>query len=125
MLSGRKASANMGMYIYGIVLSVVMIAAGLSGRFSGSGSGINLPLVAIGALFLAIDAYMLFKARQARQQASRADSSRPTSVEAEKVEVVAESLPSGQQENVIEVEAAEAPVETTEPVEEPSNSEQR
>ncbi|MBR0404665.1 MAG: hypothetical protein IJI68_05630 [Eggerthellaceae bacterium] len=116
----------MGMYIYGIVLSVVMIAAGLSGQFSGGGSGINLPLVAVGALFLAIDAFMLLKARQAGQQAPQADNSRPTVVEVEPVEAAAEPLSSERQEVSIEAETiAEASAESMEPVAEPLDSEQR
>lgn len=53
----------MGVYIYGIAISVVMIVAGFSGHFSGDSAGINIPLVIVGALFLLIDVLLLVRTR--------------------------------------------------------------
>ena len=54
----------MGLYIYGIVISIFMIAAGVSGPFFDEGAGINIPLVAVGAVFLAIDIVLYVRAKK-------------------------------------------------------------
>ena len=105
----------MGSYVYGIVISVVMIAAGLSGQFSGSGSGINIPLVAFGAFFLIIDVMMLLRARQASQQATQADEARTASAGENQVEAGVEIVPSDQQQEAMLEVTPEASVE--EPIE--------
>lgn len=113
----ERHRANMGTYIYGIVISVVMIAAGFSGQFSGSGSGINLPLVAMGTLFLVIDVAMLLKARQAGQQAPQADNPKPTNAEVKQAEAAAEPQAFEEQyEEAVEVgkDVAQADAETAE-----------
>lgn len=54
----------MGVYIYGIAISVLMIVAGLSGQFSGGGTVISVLLVVVGALFLLIDILLLVRSRK-------------------------------------------------------------
>ena len=108
----ERHRASVGTYVYGIVISVVMIAAGLSGQFSGGGSGINIPLVAFGVFFLIIDVTMLLRARQAAQQAPQADDAQPVGAEDAQAEAHAEvEAPAQLQEAVLEV-TPEVPIET-------------
>lgn len=126
----------MGTYIYGIVISVVMIAAGLSGQFSGGGSGINIPLVAFGAFFLIIDVMMLLRARQGERQAPRVDEVLPARTETAQAEASVEVLASGQEEAGAEAApkavdepaaemASEAQAEPRAPIEEHASAEIR
>ena len=89
-------------YIYGIVISVIMIAAGLSGQFSGGGSGINIPLVAVGAIFLIIDIMMVLQARKGEQQTPQVSKVEPANADAEQIEVNVEVPDSHQPQEAAE-----------------------
>lgn len=99
-------------YVYGIIISVIMIAAGLSGQFSGGGTGINIPLVAVGAIFLVIDVTMLLQARRGQQQASQVGKPRSANSEVKQIEANAEVLASDQPQEAVAEAVTAASTET-------------
>ncbi|MBQ9545907.1 MAG: hypothetical protein IJU90_01280 [Bacteroidales bacterium] len=53
--------------IIGIIISIVLIIAGLSGSFVLKGTNSSIALVVVGAIWLAYDLFMLKKDREGRE----------------------------------------------------------